>query len=289
LEAEYQHGQAWVDRRPAEILQRGSGWGALERLRREASGEPPFCREGLIFDEASLGPAQSPWVDLLRDGTLPTGDPQAAPQGYLVQAEWRTLLEQAVVQNAGADWASWLHLGLMRYAAGEPEAAREAWQRSLAHTATPWATRNLAALALLQGQTERAVELYLAACRLLPTLLPLAVECGKALLEADQAEQWLDFLPKLADEVRGAGRVRLLEGQAALAVKDFTRVERLFADAPEISDLREGERSLSQLWFEYHEQRLASQESIPVDESLRARVRLEFPVPAEIDFRMSPD
>jgi hypothetical protein len=182
----------------------------------------------------------------------------------------------------------------MRYASGEPEDARNAWQRSLDHTTTPWAMRNLAVLASLQGQPERAAELYLEACRLLPTLLPLAVECGKALLEAGQAKQWLDLLGELPDEICRAGRVRLLEGQAALAVGDFVRVERLFADAGErarieIGDLREGERSLSQLWFEYQERRLAAQEDLPLDERLRARVRREFPVPPEIDFRMSPD
>jgi hypothetical protein len=159
--------------------------------------------------------------------------------------------------------------------------------------------RNLAALASAQGQTEQATQLYLQACRMLPTLLPLAVECGKALLEAGQAQEWLDLLPELADSVRQAGRVKLLEGQAALDVGDLARVKRLFSEAGElarfeIADLREGERSLSQLWFEYHERRLAAQEGIPIDQFLRerggrARVRAEYPVPPEIDFRMSPD
>ena len=43
----------------------------------------------------------------------------------------------------------------------------------------------------------------------------------------------------------------------------------------------------SHLWFAYHEQRLSAEEGIPVDEALRERVRCEYPVPAEIDFRMS--
>jgi len=289
LEAEYERGRMWVDRRPTEIVQRGSGWGALERLRREVHGEPPFCSPGLIFDQASLGPAQAPWIDLLYERALPPGDPAQAPQGYLVQPGWRDMLEYAVRKPEDAHWAAWLHLGLMRYTAGETEAAQEAWQRSLAHTPTPWATRNLAALARLQGQPDRAAELYVDACRLLPTLLPLAIECGQTLIEVGRAQEWLDLLPELSPEVRQAGRVRLLEGQAALDTMDLYRVERLFADAPEVSDLREGERSLSQLWFEYHERRLAVREGIPVDETLRARVRAEFPVPPGIDFRMSPD
>jgi hypothetical protein len=270
-------------------MHRGSGWGALEQLRREVHGEPPFCSPGLIFDRASLGLAQAPWIDLLRKRVLPPSDPEQAPQGYLVQTGWRDMLEVAVQSKEGAHWAAWLHLGLMHYAAGETENAQEAWQRSLTHTITPWATRNLAALARLQGQLDRAADLYLDACRLLPTLLPLAVECGQTLIEAGRAQAWLDLLPVLSPEVRDAGRVQLLEGQAALDTGDFARVKRLFADAPEVGDLREGERSLSQLWFEYHERRLSAEEDIPVDEALRARVLREFPVPLEIDFRMSPD
>ncbi len=87
--------------------------------------------------------------------------------------------------------------------------------------------------------------------------------------------------------MRNAGRIRLLEAQAALAVGDFGRVETIFADPPIVADLREGERSLSQLWFEFHEQRLSAEEGRPVDDTLRARVRREFPVPQAIDFRMS--
>jgi tetratricopeptide (TPR) repeat protein len=289
LEAEYERGKAWADHPPAEIVQRGSGWGALERLRREAHGEPPFCSPGLVFDQASLSPAQAPWIDLLQERVLPPSDPTQPPQGYLIQTEWRDMLEYAVRTEEGAHWAAWLHLGLMRYAAGETEAARQAWQQSLAHTATPWAARNLAVLAAAQGHADRAVELYLEACRLAPSLLPLAVECGKALLAAGRAALWLELLAELPDEIRRAGRVRLLEGQAALETHDFSRVERLFSDTPEVSDLREGERSLSQLWFEYHEERLCVEEGIPCDAALRARVRAEFPVPPEIDFRMSPD
>ena len=73
---------------------------------------------------------------------------------------------------------------------------------------------------------------------------------------------------------------------AALAVGDFARVEQVFADEVVVDDLREGERSLSQLWFDYHEQRLSKAENHPIDNTLRARVRREYPIPALFDFRM---
>jgi tetratricopeptide (TPR) repeat protein len=177
----------------------------------------------------------------------------------------------------------------MRDYAGERDAARAAWERSLVRSRTTWATRNLALLAREEGQLARAADLYAAALRMRPSLLPLAVECGRALIEAGRPGEWLDLLAEVPEPVRSAGRVRLLEGQAALAVGDLARAGQLFVRPLVIDDLREGERSLSHLWFEYHEQRLSAEEGVPVDDALRARVRREFPVPAEIDFRMSSD
>jgi hypothetical protein len=151
---------------------------------------------------------------------------------------------------------------------------------------TPWALRNLAVLARQDRRLDDAAELYAAACRMRPSLLPLAVECGRALIEAGRAHEWLELVGDLPGSIRDVGRIRLLEAQAALAVRDFEAVERTFAARPVVADMREGEVSLSQLWFDYHERRLSAAENVPIDDALRARVRQAFPVPKEFDFRM---
>jgi hypothetical protein len=289
LDAEHARGAAWADRPPVALIQRGSGWGALERLRRERSGEPPFCSAGLIFDDTSLTEAQSVWLGLLDDGAVPLRPPDAPPSSYMVQAEWRTLLEDAVLKGRGAHWLAWLHLGVMRYYSGDHKGAKRAWEVSLARTQTPWALRNLAALAQHDGRLDDATDLYLAACRLHPSLLPLAVECGRTLIDAGRPEAWLDLLDRLPEAVRGVGRVRLLQAQAALASGDLEVVRRVFAQKPVVDDMREGEISLSQLWFDFHERRLSAEEKVPIDDALRARVRQAFPVPEAFDFRMRVD
>ena len=289
LDAEYERGAGWADRPPVELFQRGSGWGALELLRREAAGEPPFCSAGLDFDVQSLTAGQAPWIGLLRDGAMPAAGPDTEPPGYMVQAAWRTLLEEAVQGGRGAHWLSWLHLGVMRHYAGDREGARDAWQRSLQQANTPWALRNLAVLAQEDGQLDDAAGLYVAACRMRPSLLPLATECGRTLLEAGRPGDWLQLLARLPLSVRSAGRIRLLEAQAALAVDDFEAVQRIFAEKPVVDDMREGEISLSQLWFDLHERRLSAAENVPIDDALRARVRREHPLPQEVDFRMRVD
>lgn len=277
---------AFADEPPVEMLQRGSGWGALEALRRRADGQPPFAFPRLPFDEDSLGPDQAPWVALLREGALPDDPALDAPAGYLVQDEWRVRLEESVQTARGRNWLAWLHLGVMRHHAGHRAGAAEAWRRSLAEAATPWALRNLAILAGEEGQTDEAADRYVEAMDMQPASVPLIIECGQALLDAGQPRRWRDLLATLPPSQRDLGRVRLLEAQAALALDDFDAVAAFFDDEVVLPDQREGRTSLSDLWFAYHEQRLSAERGRPVDDELRAYVHREYPVPAAFDFRM---
>jgi hypothetical protein len=281
LEAEFEHSFAFADTPPSEIWQRGSGWGALENLRRQADNEKPFCSSGMTFDETSLREEQAPWLELLRTGQFPA----IFSSGLMVQAEWKTLLEDAAPKHP--NWFAWLHLGVMRYYAGDTTGARRAWEASLAYRRTHWALRNLAVLAKETEEIETTAALYAEALRMRPDLLPLAVECGKALIEAGFTQRWLDLLPILSPTIRSGGRIRLLEAEAALKVGDLKRVEIFLENKIIVDDVREGEESLSNLWHNYHAQRISRVENTQLNEALLARVRREYPVPSELDFRMS--
>src|SRR6185503_772218 len=67
---------------PTRILSPASGWGALERLRMEMTGES--MPDGFVFPEESLDEPQQPWVALLRRGALPPSDDAGA---WMTQAE----------------------------------------------------------------------------------------------------------------------------------------------------------------------------------------------------------
>jgi hypothetical protein len=54
-------------------------------------------------------------------------------------------------------------------------------------------------------------------------------------------------------------------------------------------DLREGEVSLSELWYRLHECARAAEEGCDIDDELRLRVRQQFPPPQRLDFRLNPD
>jgi tetratricopeptide (TPR) repeat protein len=204
----------------------------------------------------------------------------------MAQPEWRLLLEEAVAAGRGDHWYSWYQLGVLRYAGGDYEGAGDAWTTSLKRRDTAWARRNLAVLAREEGHLADAAAEYEEAVRLRPDLLPLVYECGQCFLEAEEAGPWLKLFDSLPAETRQAGRIRLLEGRAGLAVRDYERVGALLQEQLVIDDLREGERSLSTLWVEYHEQRLADAAGTDVDDAIRERVKSEHPVPAHLDFRM---
>jgi tetratricopeptide (TPR) repeat protein len=286
LESVQREGETFQDQAPDEILQQGSGWGALEALRREREGQTAFCTAGMLFDEVSLTTEQAPWVSLVNEGVVPDTDPDSVPAAFMIQDEWKARFEAIVKSNQRSNWFTWLQLGVMRYSAKNRDGARQAWEQSLQQFPTAWAKRNLAVLALEEGQQEEAIEQYIEAVRMKPELLPLAVECGQALLQLMQPQKWLELLKELPMMIRSSGRIQLLEAQAALAIGDFKKVEQFFANEVILPNIREGELSLSEFWFEYHLRCLSSQENLKIDDELRARVYREYPVPAHIDFRM---
>ncbi|MGI6609505.1 MAG: DUF5107 domain-containing protein [Limnochordia bacterium] len=287
LEEELRRTRADAQKPPQEVVHYGSGWGALERRRRERAGKAPFASTALVFDDASLGKDQSPWLALLEKGELPVQHPAELCGGWMVQVEWRELLEEAIRQGRSDHWLSWLHLGVMRYHGGEVEPARQAWQESMRRQPSAWALRNLAVLAVHEDDRVAAAELWLQAYREAPELSWLVVECAKGLLDAGRYEDVEGLVARVPESIAAHGRLRIYRAQAAFETGDFEKAEGLLRSDIELSDLREGEVVLSDLWYAIQEQRVAGAEGIAVDENLRRRVRRESPLPPHLDFRMS--
>ncbi len=286
FDAELRRGSRWKDQSPAEILQRGSGWGLLEGLRRQASDEIPFAGTGLDFS-GTLGAKQQPWLELLQTGIFPDSASDSLVAGILTQSEWHTLLENAVKNHPSSSWEAWLHLGIMRLHVGDSAGALQAWETSLTRQRTPWALRNLAILAQRQGQLDKAANLYHEAYTMKPDLVPLLIETARALIDAGRSADFLNLLATANDTIRNHGRIHLLEVEAGLTVGDLERVGRLLNEGFEIVDYREGDEILTELWVRYHAERLSRDENIAVDEALTRRVHREHPIPTLFDFRMN--
>ena len=224
-------GRQW-DAPPEELLQTGSGWGALEIKRRGAAISP-----ALVFPK--LDAEQQPWVTLLETGALPESD---APGSWMIQPEWRELLEQSQRRH----WLAWLHLGVMRVEAFDDAGAQAAWEESLRCRPSAWAYRNLGALAMRRQQPGRALEFYRRAWELGRPEISLAQEYLAALLAAQEIEAaW-----KFYESVPVAEGLQVLAAKVAFARADWKFVAAVLEQEP--VSLREGARDLTDLWAGLH-------------------------------------
>jgi tetratricopeptide (TPR) repeat protein len=221
-------------------LHTGSGWGALESLRREVMGEEPSPVIDRLFPRSSLGEDQEPWVALLETGTLPTG----APRSYVVAKPWSDLLE-----GAADSAAAMLQRGVVRWHAGRREAALEAWEAAYARQPDSWlALRNIAAASGLMGEPQRSAERYLRALDLMPDVAQLRLEAIEALIAANRFPEAV-ALAQAAPASSFAGRFRFLQAWAAVLHGEVRLAESILERGLEVADLREGEDSLSDLWL----------------------------------------
>jgi hypothetical protein len=277
-----------------QVLASGSGWGALERKRLAAQKLPDRIPAELDF--GAIGAEQQPWAELLERGAFPAAD---APGALMVQSDWQRLLDQALAAGKGDHWLAWWHLGNMRLENLDVKGAKSAWETAIARKPTGWTLRNLAVLAARAtvkdpeasakpGQPEpaskEAADLLAKAWEAGPKISALAIEYARMLVATEQSARLFEFAKTLPESIRTHERMRILSAFAALHMGEMDQIEPLFKQ--DFATIREGEVTLTDIWFGYHERKLAKAEGVPVDDALRKRVRKDFPPPRHLDYRL---
>ncbi len=269
------------DLAPSEILQRGSGWGALERRRREHAGEVPFSRPGTPFADETLGDEQHPWVRLLDVGRLPATNAAMPPVSYQTASSWQRRLD------GSTDWLGLLHVGVAAWQDGDPVEAEAAWAASLRAEPSAWAWRNLALARRSRGDDAGARAAYEKAVGLAPEVIALVVEWLEALLDSGQLATAVDLIGSLPTSQQETPRVRFAELRAAVGLGDVPRASAVLDAGFELPGLREGARDLERLWWDYTAARLAAEQGREVDDGIRAAARRLAPLPWALNFRMA--
>jgi tetratricopeptide (TPR) repeat protein len=261
---------------PTELLHAGSGWGALEhRLR----GDGAMDRPATPFPADSLGPEQTAWLGLVESGRLPAADPSEAPGSYQVGRLWADRLER----SGAEDWATWLHRGVARHHAGDVDGAISAWRRSNEAAPNAWALRNLA---VVTSDPMASIALFEKAFRLAPDQPAVLAELIEALVDDDNPTAALAVVEAAKANVAADPLVQFLEARAAVAIGDVGRAQGILGAVP-MPWVREGSRSLDDLWFRLEACRVAQARGVVVDDALLEEVRREAPLPYAYDFRMS--
>jgi len=272
---------------PRELLHTGSGWGALE-VRRMATvkDDPPA---GFNFPVSTLGEEQYPWLYLLENGRMPERDPGQLPGAWMTQEEWKLLLQKSLQEEKNVHWYALLHAGVMLMEEGDEREAERFWQESLKKVESPWAYRNLAQLKKGKGELSQAIY-YMEKAMEVPGALSdpaIAQEYLELLLSAEKNDDaWKAYI-KLPENLQSTEMMLLLAGKIAAGRGDYAFVRRLFER--DYACIREGETTLSDLWFECEAFKLAGERGERLNNELLRHVRKTMTPPPGLDFRVIID
>ncbi len=261
-----------------ELLFAGSGWGALENLRREKSGEPRMCAH---LDFGKTGAEQEAFVALLENGSFGEKDAAKAPAAWMKQKEWTRMMLGAAEGADRENWYTLLLLGCLYLC--EPDLLRAEIYigRSLKARQTAWGLYALAELKRVKGDKEGCARAMLEAAALAPGDGNLAKMTARHLHAAGMYAEQTAYIEACQPAIRALPRMKLYYAFAlAMTGKEREALEILENGGQylEIPDIQEGEVSLSELWYVIQE-KLAAQEGRSFDRSTAKP-------PYALDFRM---
>lgn len=268
VDAAYDQWRPRADAEPEETLAVGSGWGALEVLRGQ------YKLPGTPFAEATLGPEQEPWLELLHSGAVPEPRRVGPPGPTLVAPHWRDMLETAPARPHAE-----YHLGVAQWHAGDLAQAVRSWERGLELAPSRWPLlRCLAVADQESGHVERAADRYAEAFDDLcaerrddgvvwsAATAALGREAIAALVAAGRAQAARSVWDRLHAHTRQTGRFRLIEAQLLLAEGELRAARAVFDEGFEVADLREADEVIGEVWAAVSDE----------------------PLPERYDFRMRP-
>ncbi|NUQ62397.1 MAG: DUF5107 domain-containing protein [Pirellulales bacterium] len=259
------------------LLSRGAGWGWLHETRSRRRISP-----GLAF-EPREGEEEKPWSELLTRGTFSAETLGKSPRSFNVSAGWTDAIRESAAAH-GATWLHHLHLGVARLEAGAMEESREHFKSSLALKANSPAFRNLALLDERDGQLDAAQSAYKRAWTLCGNDANLAVEICGFFMHHRRYDAFAAFVESLPAPVAEHERIVLMTAQIALEQGEYPTVRRLLQR--EYCTIREGELSLSELWFASYIKEAEARTGRPLSPDEQRRLMEDFPPPRVIDFRM---
>ena len=167
-------------------------------------------------------------------------------------------------------------LAIAESAAGNADKAEEALESSLRLRESAWAFRALARTHYLNGTGGWQAE-YLSAIALKSDCLSLLREYGETLLRAEMYAELTGFLDSLPEKTAALPRFMFLRAAGYIGTGNYDAAEEILLKPLVLPDIREGELSLSEIWFRLWERK---------ERLTRAEAAERHPLPPELDFRM---
>jgi len=267
-----------LDSQNGVVLHSGMGFARVEQ---RLLGQE-FSTAGLSLSGMRLGVKEQPWMALASGKALPCPEPDEAPVSYQIGTKWEQALTASIEDGGSDHWYGHYQLGVMRAARRDDVGAREAFERSLSCARNPWALRCLAILEHREGKPEKAADLLCEAVERKP-ICPLVVEALQELADTEQYQRMDTLLSGLPAGMRRLGRIKTFEITMLIRTGRYEEAQTMLEEPIELTDVREGNALLTDLWFEL----MARREHGNANEESMEWARASLKPPKHLDFRMS--
>ena len=240
---------------PAEVIWKGSGFGAMRPYTRGA--------EHLAFEMKEPGLLR--WKEFLEAGKLGEKNPLERPDEFCVDQENYPLLEQAVDGEEAKNWYAWYLLGIGYYTADRWEDSRRAFERSWELEENPWAAHGTATACMMQDAKEPAALWIARGIAMRKEDVSYLKEGMKLLFQCESYETLKQIYEELNETMRNVGKLKFLYISALHALGEDGRAYELLEEngGLEMEDIREGEDSIAQLWTELKESVTGERGEVP--------------------------
>lgn len=281
VEEIHQRAKKELDGLSGESKSIGAGWPLVQK---ELLGTK-FRDGGLHFPDSSLGSREKPWLKLIQEGSLSCPDVLEDPDSYQIGDEWEYLLADSIRKGGSKHWYGYYQYGVILAYAGKTKQAEDAFDQSIQCALNPWALRSKAVLRSFDEDDIKAADLLVEAVRMLPEP-HIAKEALQALHKAGKPQELIDLYNELPKSVQEIGRLKVLLIEALLDTEDTAGAKHILDGKIELTDVREGEVTLTDLWFRMTAMIQSQESGTKLDEVLLEQVKKESTPPAHLDFRM---
>lgn len=230
-----------------ELLFRGSGWCALENIRRDREGKP---RIACHLDFGEPGTEQADWLNLLEKGRFLPHRADEVPASWMLQEEWTALMQKNVADNPG-DWYARLQLGITYVVMGRLNEAWNELQASMELSPSCWAKYGMSQVKRVFGDEKSAAVLCMEASRMNLSDVSLAKEALELSVKNGYDKEAIELACELPESVLEIGRVKIYMILAYIHIGNIEKAESLFYGNGGIvlPDVREGELIITETYL----------------------------------------
>lgn len=272
---------------PDEILAQGTGFGTLERKRREKYGQT--IPSGIVFPDSAIGENELPWLNLLENGIYQEIPENMLPSSWMTcDKNWIKMLTDSMKKEGGKNHSSLTQLGVMLYEKYEFDKAIDLWKESVALKPNAIAYRNLAYAYNAGGERDKAEEYMRKALDIGGMEMDPAFseEYIRMLVEHKKYNEAWEFYKSEMPESMKTDKVLLYAGLASVETGNEDFVLKIFDK--ELKNIREYENDkfTADMWYKYQAIKEAKKRNVPLTPELIHEIENTLEVPASIDYRV---